>query len=661
MPNNAVTLLGALKERLLVVPNYQRPYAWEQRQLDDLWQDLDLMADNAKHYTGTLVLKDHPGTEHVTDAGDTLGQCEVVDGQQRLTTCLLLIDRLHRKLASIPTDEAELRSQNLIRTYGPILINGQHRARLQLGTELNEHWLKNILLDRQQPLKPMRTDGERRLDEAAAYFDGRLHELCDGQDDDESVRRLQRLQTRVTSGLRFLVYEVDAESDAGEIFETLNDRGRGLTELEKIKNYLLFLAHSLPKERRGAFTSDINMAWKRVYEYIAGQHANEDLLLRAHWLATADPVSRNWAGAASVKKKFSRERFVPGWNRLSGAVPASSDEAEQVHAELVSLVAEYLDTLQSCALFTNEFINPAASFDSFGPSAELAKASSARLRRTGITAVFRPLIFALRLTQPTNGDAYNRLVNACERYAARVFIIGQRRSNTGQARLYRLAYELYTGTLTIEEVLAELDDLTWTHGNDDVVRSGLNPKANWYGRAGHKYLLYEYELSKAARPDDVKDFATYSAGARSPRTTEHILPKHPRWDRHEWTAFTREQHAELLHGLGNLVLTDDNSAYQNYDFLTKKGQTGQASPCYSVSALASEREIALFDDWTPESIEKRRQSLLEWALIRWPVTPRTLAVTDDDQVDATEPESDELEDASPAAANLTHEETAASS
>jgi len=55
VPNNAHPLAKVLNGRRFVVPNYQRPYAWEAQQLDELWQDIDLMADGARHYTGTLV------------------------------------------------------------------------------------------------------------------------------------------------------------------------------------------------------------------------------------------------------------------------------------------------------------------------------------------------------------------------------------------------------------------------------------------------------------------------------------------------------------------------------------------------------------------------------------------------------------------------------
>src|SRR4051794_16656682 len=102
MPSNQeVRLPAVLSGRLLTIPDYQRPYAWGPKQLNDLWEDLDLLGRTGNHYAGTLVLRavragnGQPSSE-LADDGATLSWFEVVDGQQRLTTCLLLLDRIRR-------------------------------------------------------------------------------------------------------------------------------------------------------------------------------------------------------------------------------------------------------------------------------------------------------------------------------------------------------------------------------------------------------------------------------------------------------------------------------------------------------------------------------------------------------------------------------------
>lgn len=101
-----ITLPMVFAERLLFVPDYQRPYSWGTKQIDDLWEDLDLLGPSGTHYAGTLVLRALVGTDDkpVTsddDDGVRLQHFEVVDGQQRLTTCLILLDRVRRRLESL--------------------------------------------------------------------------------------------------------------------------------------------------------------------------------------------------------------------------------------------------------------------------------------------------------------------------------------------------------------------------------------------------------------------------------------------------------------------------------------------------------------------------------------------------------------------------------
>src|SRR5262245_35410972 len=103
MPANTVrSIQEVFREFVLSVPNYQRGYAWEQKQVEDFWEDLDLLTEGKAHYTGTLIL--HPaqpesGATEVEDAyGTPFRRADVVDGQQRLTTIVMLLAAIGRSL-----------------------------------------------------------------------------------------------------------------------------------------------------------------------------------------------------------------------------------------------------------------------------------------------------------------------------------------------------------------------------------------------------------------------------------------------------------------------------------------------------------------------------------------------------------------------------------
>ena len=67
------------------VPEYQRPYVWSAEEVNDRLQDvanaLNVNRD-AEHFLGSIVLQKH--------AGKAIDEYDLLDGQQRLTTCLML-------------------------------------------------------------------------------------------------------------------------------------------------------------------------------------------------------------------------------------------------------------------------------------------------------------------------------------------------------------------------------------------------------------------------------------------------------------------------------------------------------------------------------------------------------------------------------------------
>ena len=88
------------QNRLFRIPDYQRGYAWRQSQLTDFWDDLINLQQDRYHYTGLLSLKTLWRKE-TKDWGSDLWMidkgfkaCHIVDGQQRLTTFIILLNEI---------------------------------------------------------------------------------------------------------------------------------------------------------------------------------------------------------------------------------------------------------------------------------------------------------------------------------------------------------------------------------------------------------------------------------------------------------------------------------------------------------------------------------------------------------------------------------------
>ena len=491
-----------VSDRLLEIPDYQRPYAWREKQLDDLWEDIDLLGVDGSHYAGTLVLRDlvegpgDAGPTRVADDGTTLRRSEVVDGQQRLTTCVILLERIRQRLLHLAANgipNAAEMADRLRSTYGMAVIDGAQVPRLRLGADLNQYWVEHVLND-STFAGPTLLPGQRRLTAAVEFFDAKLDGLAADSPAADEFTRLKELQRRVTAGLGFLVYEVGSAADVGVIFETLNERGRSLTDLEKTKNYLLYLARSIRDGRGEHLAEFINRSWGVIFTNLAKESGDADgQLLRAHWLATQDPDRSAWKRIASIKDRFDRSNYVSGETRIVPRARAHEDEAS-AWDQLVDDVTDYVATLRDCSYFLADMYNPAAGYERFDDHREEVQARNAALQRSGVTALYRPLLFAARLAHPADGRLYADLLDISERYSARVFVIEQRRANAGEPRLLRLAHDLYRGA-DPQHIVREVAATLWRYAPDDRVRTTLeSTTVNWYWRRGHKYFLYEYEL-----------------------------------------------------------------------------------------------------------------------------------------------------------------------
>ena len=59
--NDTLTLAEVFRGKILQVPDYQRGYAWGEKQWSELIEDLEYLAPTKEHFTGTVILHPQPG------------------------------------------------------------------------------------------------------------------------------------------------------------------------------------------------------------------------------------------------------------------------------------------------------------------------------------------------------------------------------------------------------------------------------------------------------------------------------------------------------------------------------------------------------------------------------------------------------------------------
>ena len=419
----------------------------------------------------------------------------------------------------------------------------------------------------------------------------------------------------------------------------MNDRGKPLTDLEKMKNYLLHASTSL--EVPNELAKSVNEAWAEILRQLmaAGlvSSADEDRLLRTHWLTHYNPQSRQWNGSKSVKGEFDLRQY------------------KGQHAALLDRLYLYTEGLRaSCISFCDAYQpNRSDSFESFKASTRIRVQViewSAKLGRVGVVATFLPLLLAARENWPNEPKKYLEILKLCESFAFRVYRLQEYRANAGQSALYHLGYQLATKecsfddvTRTIKSELARLcddDEFQRLTTADDPAD---DPYA-WYYWRGLRYFLYEYEVALASE-QGASPIVTWDNLHNSDLqdSIEHILPQsidnQPYWRE----IFKKKSHRKYVHDLGNLTLTKHNSHYLNWPFPIKKGAVDTEEHCYAKSPLYAERELTQWTHWDAAAIDKRRARLLKWARRRWAVNLSDLEDEEREQ-ELTEDELDEDSD-----------------
>ncbi len=594
---NKVTLTSLFAESLYRIPDYQRGYAWEEKQWRDFIQDIDALVEDdqptnrTSHYTGTVVVYAGHDAEVLNYGTKLLRVVDVVDGQQRLTTACLYLSVIIRVLINKGQSDYE-------REISDFLYSG---ALCKLTLNNDTGGIFYDLLKTGQANTVAQSPHEKRLVAAYARLQGHIEDQLAQRGADKGLAYLKELHHAITQKLHFTFYTIEEECEIGMTFELMNSRGKGLSVLELLKNYLMhWVSRNVDTPERSSLTTLINKYWKDTYTNLGACAGNEDQCLRIAWTLYCSHSPANWIGYDG----FKGDDYIP----LRTFTKRSKKDTK-------AFISQFAEGLAEISRHYASITNPTAS--NTVSQDELLWLT--KIHHTGNIANFLPLMVAARKHRKDDSISetdYIALLKALECFAYRVFLYNGRRSNAGKSSFYLWGYEIFTQTRTLRDVVAGVHALTRYYAPEESFISANATPGNWYGTRNRlRYTLFEYELhllatkGKGKQPhlawEDLKD-----------STIEHILPQTPEEDSHWYAVWSLDDFKACVHDIGNLVLTQNNSSYKNFEFSCKKGQPGQ-SPSYSNSDIRQERKLSRFSDWTPEEFTKRRNELMTWINDRW--------------------------------------------
>lgn len=219
------------KKSDFLIPDYQRPYAWDDDQCQTLWDDIFTFAfpnndysqfdNNDEYFLGSIVTFRNEN-----------GKLEVIDGQQRLTTLMLLLRAFYDKFTKMEDSNSVETRKNIERCIWrphPTELYGVDKDTLKINSEVatdndKEEFLQLLKTGIVQP------GSKSQYVINYKFFQQRISEFLDS-----FPTYFAHFPTRILENCILLPIEAESQDTALRIFSTLNDRGLPLSDADIFK------------------------------------------------------------------------------------------------------------------------------------------------------------------------------------------------------------------------------------------------------------------------------------------------------------------------------------------------------------------------------------------------------------------------------------------
>lgn len=303
--NPSYETIGSIFERnfLFEVPKYQRYYAWDDEQVEDFVKDIDNIFRNTssenkiEHFFGGIVC-----VKKVVQ-GSNRQQKELIDGQQRITTTILLVINILRMYEDLRDNEnssvVDARIRKIKEKYIIYQDEINRRPLEVLKLELSEadKFYFHEIIDGNIGIGTR--DSHKRLKKAYERMERYVLSImseCESAFD--KIDKLGALENILHNNCGIIFIDTDSRESAYKLFQVLNDRGAGLTEGDLLKSKVL-------EALEGRF-SGMQESAQRCWDEILQENPKQtEEFLRTYYAS----VVGSRAGAASLYDDFLKKFF----------------------------------------------------------------------------------------------------------------------------------------------------------------------------------------------------------------------------------------------------------------------------------------------------------------------------------------------------------------
>ena len=542
-----------------VIPVYQRAYAWEKDQwatfLNDLLEQLE---GQSNYFYGNILLEADKNNSQ---------KFEIIDGQQRITTLSIFIRALLNVLKDkkVPEIDFEEREKTYIK-YGEI-------PKLR-PVEYDELFYKEIIVnnsDKEEGKSP----SQKRMLKAKKYFEKELSDL--------TVEKLCSLFEKLEN-TQLTTIELSGKKDAALMFELQNNRGKDLTNMEKLKSYFMYqmyVCNDGGEENTEESINSIAQTFEEIYRTVNNiRGLNEDSILIYH-------------NNAYTKKGYAYRTL----DDLKEEYKGVKYEGNENNKEKTVWIRNYISELK-------------ATFDNIEKFEKSEDKYAEKLVSIGMPAYAWAFIIRGYKYLGNDQTKLSKLFQIIEKIIFRAKLINSRANI--QERLNDIMRNFKGDLISLNDDIK--NKLNWAGYWSDTVMKSVLDSGNMYNSQVLKYLLWEYEAGIQNKGYNIHKISLEN------EQIEHISPQRPdkgRLATGYTTPYNDDFEENFLNCLGNLMLISGshNASIGNKPF-KEKLKSYKENPL--LNQQAEIKDFCLQEEkWGRNQIESRKNKIVDFCEKRW--------------------------------------------
>jgi hypothetical protein len=479
------------------VPKFQRDYAWEPEQWEDLWADIGTLDEiEHYHYMGYIVLQRKSQQDF-----------EIIDGQQRLITLSLVILAAMKTIQLLINQgqEADTNKERLavltdryIGSKNPISLKVDSKFSLNRNNSSN---FKAICSTLEVPNRRGQTSTNKLLNNCFKFFAAKKM--------GNTGQQLAEFIQRVASGMVFTRIIVPDEVNAYKIFETLNARGVQLSTPDLLKNYIFSVVTRNDNVAEQEL-NDLDESWSEVVSQLGANNFTD--FIRYH---------HNFQAALVTKKD------------LFASVRKLANTPEQAY--------QYLRSLNQYAPLYASLANP---YDEWWIDQDLTYREVRKyLEGLELFNIKQPFTILMAAFPHFTAEEFVKLAKYLYILAIRYNVICHSSPNEQENAYNQLAMKIHAKEYTRASHVKNSDIFKKLYPTDEEFFQAFLFHKMPSKRSAKKirFLLAEIEIYLGHKTDYTKT------------TLEHICPYNPE---EEWDKYFGEGVNDIQDRLGNVVLLE---------------------------------------------------------------------------------------------------------